>query len=246
MGEILKFSEVRERKSNFEVVPKSDLAYRNRPERWIPIWERELITPKESTPSIIHAVKAFRGELEKLKKEGIPFQLDKEDWIWMRGADYELLPENYAEIKKLPEHTKAEIILTLCRSTHDGWVYDYYENFFSFFLDWEYVFFPIELIGVEQFYAIYDPLENMLPRIGLDNVDWEVIIDVYDRQRREFLDRYGVKKPADLILKIEQIANDYPALRPEILEVVSNRRLAYDIAGQISRYSAEIFQKSRV
>lgn len=105
------------------------------------------------------------------------------------------------------------------------------------------MFLPIELIGVEQFYGIYDPIKNMLPRIGLDNVDWEIIIDVYDKWRREFLDRYEIKKPADLILKIEKIANDYPPLRPEIREVLANRRLAYDIAGQISRYSAEIFVK---
>lgn len=243
MGKILDFRSGRVSGTSQGKSTAGDLSYRNKPERWIPIWQRKLITPTESTPSIIHAVKAFRGELEKLEKEGVPFQLDKEDWIWIRNADYELSPENYDEIKKLPEHTKAEIILRLCQSTHDGWVYDYYQNFFHYFLDWEYVFLPIELIGVEQFYGIYDPIKNMLPRIGLDNVDWEIIIDVYDKWRREFLDRYEIKKPADLILKIEKIANDYPPLRPEIREVLANRRLAYDIAGQISRYSAEIFVK---
>lgn len=247
MGKILEFDSSRTKDVFRRRPTKARLAYRSEnPQRFLPLEQRTRITPTNHTPAIRHTIETFKKELEELERQGAYLQLEKEDWALMAQANYRLLPENLFTVKKLPERTKAEIILKICRSNHDGWVYDYYQDFFNFFLDWEFVYLPLELVGVDQLYAIYEPLQKALPHFGLSDVSWETIVYVYDEWRKKFLEQHGIRRPADLILAMEEIANEYSALRPEIREALADRRLAYDVAGQISQYSAEIFrQKSR-
>ena len=105
---------------------------------------------------------------------------------------------------------------------------------------------PIELIGVDQLEAIFNPLKKVLSRLGLGDVGWEMLVRVYDEQRYRFIKHHHISKPSDLTKVIAKLARTYPALTPEIRKVMETKEMAFDIARQVSRYSAEIFVKIAV
>ena len=254
MGEIVKFRFRDRNVRNFQTKAKLNtesrhkLAYRNNPERWRPLDERTRITPVDPTPAIYFVVGAFKAAIRELeRKRIIPTGFfTEEDFRWLRYDLYYLPPVLMGVIESLPEHTRAEIILAMCENVHDGWVSDYAGDFFDYFLDWEFVYLPLELIGVDQLSYIYEPMKVELPRFGLGDVSWEMLVRVYDESRTKFLQARRIKRPSDLIDTIVELADQYLPLTPAIREVLRTRELAFDVARQVTHHSAEIFRAKAV
>lgn len=146
------------------------------------------------------------------------------------------------ESQKNPRQPHEYLLLKMLTAIHDGWVHDYADDFFCYFINCEYFFMPLELNGVEQLRTYYDAFESHLPDFGLEDVTWERLAAAYDYARADFMRRYQIRDIGSLTRAVIAQSSDYWPLRPKIAQVVQSRELAFDIARQIAYYSPEILR----
>ena len=169
---------------------KGLLAYRNSPWRWMPVGERPRYEDENPdaiiVPAIHYAVRGYESAILKLVRKGL---LCREafpyDFSIMRKVSYFLPDQAMIALYELPVQTRADIVLEMCRNIHDGWIYDRAEDFFCYFIDWEFVYLPIELIGIDHLSAIFRPLEHALQDFGLEDITWDILVQAFDKQRMQ-------------------------------------------------------------
>lgn len=249
MGKILKFESVSP-VMGCKSSKKNPLDYRNNPERSWPVKDRtERVDQNKTTPAIWFATESFRNSLEELQKNGFidlsvfPSVFD----IKLRKYDYSLPDEAINQIKDLESKQKEEIIYDMVVALHDGWVYDYAEDFFCLYVDWEILYLPIELVGREFFLSYLKSIKTFSDRFGL-SVDEDRMNLMYDKKRREFMARHKIKPGSidSLTKAIVSISYSYSALTDEIARVLSERELAFDVARQVVYRNPELFDKHGV
>ena len=216
--------------------------YRNSRWRWRRIWERPMDESEEHVSLIYYAVGGFKYSIKELVKNGV---LKKEDFLF----DYNLLVKEgfsipdqaYEALFQLPFQIRIQIVLDICRNMHNGYIYEYAEDFFCHFIDYEYVYLPFELIGVDRICYVFNPLVPFLMGFGLSDVSWEFFVEEYDRQRLEYVKNNNLKNVNDLTKHIIEIGKTNPNLRPDIKRAMQSKEMAFSIAQQVMRYSSELF-----
>lgn len=219
---------------------KMGLRYRNNPGRNLPISDRTERVKREN-PSIRYATSAFWNVLKDFQREGLidlscfPTDFDKR----IRYHDYTSPGEVENQIAKLSQGQKTEAAYRIIEALHNGWLSDYREDFFCMYIDWEFLFLPIELIGVRFFKAYLNSTRRLFERFQIEVTD-DDLINLYIQKRKIFLERRNVKSFQTLLEAIIQVGNDYLEFVPEIAEVLQYRRLAFDVARQVLYYSPEL------
>ncbi|MBR2543478.1 hypothetical protein IKF03_02700 [Candidatus Saccharibacteria bacterium] len=216
------------------------LAYRNNnPERWRSMEERTRLTNvDETTPSIDYAIGRFKWWLDN--KLSVDRSLFPKDLFELRLTKNTLSANAAYVIGRLDKNVRAEIVFEMLEAIHDGWVSDQSADFFSYFLDREYYYLPIELIGVGRLEPHYQAFSPHLDVFGLEAVSWDDVLGVYERRRRAFVKKYKIKNPNDLTRLITKMGKIYLALTPEVAGAMANKVLAFDIMRQVVTRSPEL------
>ena len=246
MGQIIKFEDTFESRGSPKN-KKNPLDYRNNIERSWPIKDRtERVDHNKTTPAIRFVTNSFRDSLEELQKNGFidlsvfPSVYD----IKLRKFDYFLPEEAMKQIEKLKPEQKEEIIYDMVVALHNGWVHDYSEDFFCLYIDWEFVYLPIELVGREFFLSYLESIKVFSDRFGL-SVDEDEMSLVYDKKRKEFMVEHEIDSGNfnSLTKAIVYLSQSYSALSDEISAVLAEKELAFDVARQVVYHNPELFNK---
>lgn len=190
------------------------------------------------TPAIYYAVGAFKAFVKKLVAEGEIKHFVMKDFTNLVLQNRYLRVEDITTIQELPERTRAEMILAMCQNIHDGWVYEHASEFSSRYEGMEFIYLPLEWIGVEQLAGIFRPLEKALVRFGLAEVSLETVIEVYDEKRQEIFK--GVSNLYGLIRTLQKAACEYQPLRPDLKEFFENPEVGFRVARQIAYHMPEV------
>ena len=202
----------------------------------------KLVNEIDALPAVVYAVGAFKTEVKKLVRLGLVektvFSQMDFDELTKEGKSLSL--EALIEMEGLPGMIKSRLVYAMLVNIHDGWVHDYAEDFFGYFVGWEHFYLPIELAGVGRLLSHFEPVEQYLIDFGLDDVAWDDVERVYLDACAKMVRKNQIRCFDDLTEMIVRL--DYTAWRHDIKETVKDRKKAFAIATQVMGHNPDFVQ----